>query len=362
MAQQFKISNDSGKNAKSLVVEFKITRTTIKGIELAPSDIKMQFHLLGSNVAQIDFLNQLVTPNEQLAIIVHYEGEPLQLEVLHWKQNSDIDSSFKILTVNKNIEEENNLLRRHLKRLDFIETLQDPIEKKYHSFFADLDYQTNPPLVAQNPNLTTQEKKKRTAIITRTIGVLAQRVDQRRLYGKINQIPPQQDLLNSQDINDVSYISDLQMAIYKAHFGNPLDSSDFGKAFEMFANGELRINPPKDGYWNSEPDSAFEFFFAEFGWLAIDNNSNEQDWGVLIGQLVKSQRIMMIVYQPRKSAPYYFDDYSSDNFDNTKQVNEAFKQNLRQEFLNKTPNEVRLAMGQNAFIAFPLGFKPQNIV
>lgn len=362
MTQQFKISNDSGKDAKSLVIEFKITRTTIQSIELAPIDLKMRFHLLGNNVAQIDFLNRLVTPDEELAVIVNYEGEPLQVEVLHWKQNSGIDSSFEMLTVNKNIGEENNLLRRHLKRLDFIETLQDPIEKKYHSFFADLDYQTNPPLVAQNPNLTTQEKKKRTAIIMRTVGVLAQRVDKRRFYGKTNQIPPQQELPNSQDINDVKYISDLQMGIYKLHFGNPLDSSDFGKAFEMFTNGELRINPPQDGYWNSEPDSAFEFFFAEFGWLAIDNNSNKQDWEALIGQLVKSQRIMMIVYQPHKAAPYYFDDYSSDNFDNTKQVNEAFKQNLRQEFLNKTLDENRLAMGQNAFKAFPLGFKPQNIV
>ncbi len=362
MAQQFKISNDSGINAKSLVIEFKITRTVIQDIQITPSDLKTKFQLLGVNVAQIDFLNRLVLNKEQIAVIVHYEGEPLQIEALHWKERSDIDTSFEMLTINKNLGEENNLLKRHLKRLEFIANIHDPTEKKYHAFYADLDYHTNPPLVAQNPSITPQEKKKRTAIIMRTVGVLAPRVDKRRVYGKTNQIPPQQELPNSQDINDVHYISDLQMGIYKKHFGDPLDANVFGQAFEMFTNGELRVDPAQDGYWNSEPDSAFEFFFGEFGWLAIDNNSNLNDWSPIIGNLVKSQRIMMRVYQPHKPAPYYFDDYSSANFDKTKQVDATFKQNLRQEFQNKTLDELRLAMGQNAFNAFPLGFKPQNIV
>ncbi len=361
MAQQFKITNDSGKDAKSLVIEFKITRTIIQDIQTTPVDLKTTFHLLGTNVTQVDFLNRLVIANEQIAVIVHYEGEPLQIEALHWKESADIDSSFEMLTINKNLGEENNLLRRHLKRLEFIQTIQNPTEKKYHSFYADLDYQTNSPLVAQNPSLSLQERKKRTAIIMRTVGVLAQRVDKRRIYGKTNQIPPQQQLPKSQDINDVNYISDLQIGIYKKHFGNTLDAKDFGQAFEMFTNGELRIDPPQDGYWNSEPDSAFEFFFAEFGWLAIDNNSNVQDWTPLMGNLVKSERIMMQVYQPHKPAPYYFDDYSSANFDKTKQVDANFIQSLRQEFQGKTLDEIRLAMGQNVFNAFPLGFKPQNI-
>ena len=155
----------------------------------------------------------------------------------------------------------------------------------------------------------------------------------------------------------VGYLSELQLRIMREYLPDSdrgIDAAALTEAFEMFTNGELRVEVA-NSVWNSEPDSAFEFSFAEFAFVAIEKQIDAKEWGSLLHGLVMSQEIFTRTYEPDLPPPFYYDDYHSRNFAPEKQVNAAFKRQLRAEYEGKNPAELAEQAGKNAFAAFPAG-------
>ena len=125
-----------------------------------------------------------------------------------------------------------------------------------------------------------------------------------------------------------------------------IDVAAFTEAFEMFANGELRVEVA-DSVWNGEPDSAFEFSFAEFAFVAIENNVDAEEWSSLLNALVMSQEIFTPAYRPDLPEPFFFSDYHSTNFAPEKQVDTTFKQQLRAQYEGKDVDGLAQQAGNN---------------
>jgi hypothetical protein len=159
------------------------------------------------------------------------------------------------------------------------------------------------------------------------------------------------------DVSGLDYLSKLQLGIMREYLpdgDDVIDLEAFTEAFEMFANGELRVEVV-NGVWNGEPDSAFEFSFAEFAFVAIENNIDDEEWSSLVIALVMSQEIFTQTYKPDLPPPFFYSDYHSTNFAPEKQVDMLFKQQLRAEYEGKSVDELAEQAGRNAFDAFPAG-------
>ncbi len=71
-----------------------------------------------------------------------------------------------------------------------------------------------------------------------------------------------------------------------------------------------------------------------------------------------SQEIFTQTYKPDRPdqpPPFFYRDYHSTNFASEKQVNAAFKQQLRDKYEGKSLAELEEQAGENAFAAFPAG-------
>ncbi len=159
------------------------------------------------------------------------------------------------------------------------------------------------------------------------------------------------------EVSWVEYLSDLQLGIMQQYLPNGYQDTDmaaFTEAFEMFTNGELRVEVV-GGVWNSEPDSAFEFSFAEFAFVAIENSVHVGEWSSLLNALVMSQEIFTQAYRPDLPPPFFYSDYRSTNFAPEKRVDATFKRQLRERYEGKSADELTEQAGKNAFAAFPAG-------
>jgi hypothetical protein len=188
-------------------------------------------------------------------------------------------------------------------------------------------------------------------LIIKIAGILAERVQLRGARSFFEGgIPSTEELIaiGGASRDEVQYLSNLQLAIYRRNYGSPTDYSAVGIAFASFANGEMRF---VGGVRNAEPDSAFEFSFAEFALTAIDFGVDVSEWTALLPQLAKSQRVFMEVYRPANPQPTYR-EWLAENFDETRQVDEAFKGQLQEEFAGLSTQQIAEKVGQNAARAF----------
>jgi hypothetical protein len=75
----------------------------------------------------------------------------------------------------------------------------------------------------------------------------------------------------------------------------------------------------------------------------------------LLNALVMSQEIFTRAYRPDLPAPFFFGDYHSTNFAPDKQVDAAFKRQLRATYEGKDVDGLAQQAWKNAFAAFPAG-------
>lgn len=92
-------------------------------------------------------------------------------------------------------------------------------------------------------------------------------------------------------------LSKAQLALFREFFpdgAGGISLDDFRRAFEQFANGELR----KANEGLREPDGGFFFLFAEFAFLCVDSQIDDADWTKLLRVFVQTQEIFMHIYRP----------------------------------------------------------------
>ena len=153
------------------------------------------------------------------------------------------------------------------------------------------------------------------------------------------------------DSGALGRLSKLQLDIMKDHFKDSAGSLDFAKlqlAFEMFANGELRI---KGAEGSREMDQMNQWFLWKcFANIAIESNIDKSSWEKLIHSLEKSKEIYRRVYPPKTGAkdagprgelanPEGSESRAS-RFDETKQLKEDEKKKLRDEIDKLSVSEV----------------------
>jgi hypothetical protein len=66
-----------------------------------------------------------------------------------------------------------------------------------------------------------------------------------------------------------------------------------------------------------------------------------------------SQEIFTQTYKPDRPPPFSYSDYHSTNFAPEKQVDQAFKRQLRAEYEGKSVDELADQTSKNALDAFP---------
>ena len=370
MEQSYTQPNQSGSNVQGLRLLFRLTRSRIKAIRVEglPEGVqiaKETFFQLGAEVVWDSALPDAI----EVTATVEYEGEPLVLTDFVWITEGAQDNVLISLAKSVDPLTEGQLANNPLEtviedpvrlfraRRDVIERIVDPKLKKYHLFYWHYDRETHPQLIPDNPDIPEDEKPKRRSIIIQTAPVLSRRVSERAAIAQNGRTPQAGELTPVPDVAGLDYLSKLQLGIMREYLPDADDGIDveaFTEAFQMFTNGELRVEVV-NGVWNSEPDSAYEFSFAEFAFAAIENNIDAEEWSSLVNALVMSQEIFTRTYKPDLPPPFFYSDYHSTNFAPEKQVDTPFKQQLRAEYEGKSSGELAEQAGKNAFDAFPAG-------
>ena len=370
MEQSYKQANESGANALGLRLLFRLTRSQIRGITVeglpqGTQVAKKSLFQLGAEV----LWDSTVPESTEVTATVEYEGEPLVLTDFVWitegpQDNVLIDVAKPVDPLKEGQLANNPLetviedpVRLFAARREAIERTVDPEVKRYQLYFWHYDHETHPRLILENPDIPEEEKAKRRSIIVQTAPILSRRVLERARIAETGGTPDPGELPQVPDVSWVEYLSDLQLGIMQQYLPDGYQDTDvaaFAEAFEMFTNGELRVEVV-DSVWNGEPDSAFEFSFAEFAFVAIEKSVDVDEWSSLLNALVMSQEIFTRAYTPDLPPPFFYSDYRSTNFAPEKQVDTTFKRELREQYGCKSVDELTEQAGKNALAAFPAG-------
>jgi hypothetical protein len=158
---------------------------------------------------------------------------------------------------------------------------------------------------------------------------------------------------------DVEHVSKMMLELATKYFADAsgrISLDRFSEAFEMFANGELRLQLPSFGVWSNQPSSGYYFYFAELAFLAIECDIQAEEWGRLLKVLVRTQEIYCTAYSPGKGldpADRKLWDYKACNFHERKQLDASAKAALRTTYAAITGSEalsVRSAKNAKDFV------------
>jgi len=140
-------------------------------------------------------------------------------------------------------------------------------------------------------------------------------------------------------------VSDLFLSLVFKYFrapGRGLDLESFEDAFEMFANGELRLELPS-GAWTTQPSSGYYFYFAEFALTCAMAGIETGLWTRLANCQVRTQRIFCKVYEPSAPPPWDLAHYKADDYDAARTFTRVEKAELARLFLGKSLEELCIA-------------------
>jgi hypothetical protein len=155
------------------------------------------------------------------------------------------------------------------------------------------------------------------AAIASTLSRLEGRLKQRvALHPAVPHFDPYDPENEEEAWRDTRELSTLQLNLLK---GRTL--AELGAAFEMFANGSLRVQLDNLAI-AAQPSSGFYFFFGEFALLAMDNKVNTRSWKNRARFMLRTQRVFAETYaDPNVSGPARtLDSYTSLNFCGSKVI------------------------------------------
>jgi len=227
----------------------------------------------------------------------------------------------------------------------------------FKAFFAEYDRRSSPDPtlgVPANPRMSADEKRDRLIDVRAIIPVLLQRRDARAVVALSGRLPSEPALTGSL-LAAARRLSAVQLALYREFFpdgAGGIRFAVFQRAFEQFANGELRDAASRNGV--GEPDSGFYFLFAEFAFLCIASGIDSALWLKALRSFVKTQEIFIPVYRSARIAPpgggpatRSLDSFSFRNFDPASQSSERRKAQLRAKYDRQNLAMLRRAARDN---------------
>ncbi|MDN3015697.1 hypothetical protein PH210_05670 [Paenibacillus sp. BSR1-1] len=232
------------------------------------------------------------------------------------------------------------LLQNSIKNLDFSIV-------QFQEFFEEYENQFHPMLINNNIQLSKEEKTRRIQVINDVYTILLARLLKRGLASKEGGRIPKHTELPNAAIDDIQYLSNKLLQLYKEFFNGFHDQSNFHRfheCYELFSNGEIRgTKYPGQG----QPDSSDEFLFSEFAIQAIELNIDVEIWCELLKTFVKSQEIFIQVYRPKGIEVPTLEDYTFSNFQYFKQVSQNEKERLRKKYDKMSFYELIQAYSRN---------------
>lgn len=333
LRQVFLLPNHLPGNATGVRVFFTASRTRIgdAGVLGLPRDTSFtrEFSNFGVDVRWENAL----APQREIEFWVEVEGEPLTIAQTVWRDEHDAfvpgagllgDHAAAVVAASSSIRDLEAFVHA-LFVARCVLARNHPVHRarKYAEFFCEMDLHTNIKLLGYS-GLPPAAMKRRAFVVSQTEPVLFSRMRQRR-FGQALDPPPARDY--------VEHISSVLLGIYRKHLSNRdggIDLEEVWTAFEMFANGELRVPEADDFPWNSEPDSAALFCFAEFGFMAAELQVDVEEWLQILPSQVAMQQIYMAAYRPKGAST--FGSYLRTNWAKEKMVGPKRKAELRAHF------------------------------
>jgi hypothetical protein len=152
---------------------------------------------------------------------------------------------------------------------------------------------------------------------------LRRRVRYRAMIGRIDEDRTGDELTSPPPAlrRSVEKLSKMQLQLVDACFqgsDGKFDGERFHRAFQAFANGELRhpVRIPGTAdveFFVTQPSSAYYLFFAEFAFLACECKVDEKRWSELANAMTYTQRIFAKAYSPSHRGAR-FRDFVATNF------------------------------------------------
>ena len=213
----------------------------------------------------------------------------------------------------------------------------------YRKYFRDLDASSSPPIIKY---LTRDPHDPMLAAVGGLMTGLKNRL-RHRLRAGAGKSPCPSLRLDEQDEQWGEMVSNTMLGLAREHFRSQqhqaFDLAMFEDAFEMFANGELRLRLPSLP-WTTQPSSGAFFLFAEFALLAISipclSKTDRDLWKSMLPTLVRCQRIFVRVYPTAEPSKAVFDSYSACHYSPLGVFSSLEKRALRECFASMTVEQL----------------------
>jgi len=228
-------------------------------------------------------------------------------------------------------------------------------------FFEEYDRRSLDTEVDANPSMTPDERTKRNTDVATMAATLFARRDARASAALLGSVPPPAPATGSLAAI-AGRLATLQIELFRQCLpdgAGGISAANFQRCFEVFANGELRLN--RDGL--REPDGSAYFLFAEFAFLCIDSNIGAAMWTSLLKVFVQTQEIFIHVYRPGSHPPpppvtdpapppfcvqnRGLKDFNWRNFKSAGQSNAARKRDLQAKYAPMDLNGLKQAAAEN---------------
>ena len=230
---------------------------------------------------------------------------------------------------------------------------------QYRWFFFDLDRRTDMKLAevylpAVDPDAWVQLKRHLDPAMRALGQRIAHRYDEYGLDPFRYSVPTYSEAARYA----IEHFSQELLGVFFRHFSTTsglLDLDSIEEAFEMFSNGELRLQLPELA-WTTQPSSGFYVYFAEFSQLATELNMEARHWSRLVNVFVRTQRIYCDVYVPKSADPQpKLTSYWACGYEAKREFPCSRKAKLRREFRDLSFLDLCLAAAHHTREFFPGG-------
>jgi hypothetical protein len=357
--------------ARGLRVFFVVSRTTVKWWELRGLPEVNSIRVARSRHGMDMRWNTPLPRGGYVDLILGFRGEPREVAKVVWFDGEGAvpapDAQPHLLSAFQTagdftMDPNHRARAMFMARGAIIQAHPDPVFRDTAGFFYDLDVNTNGALLSRAP-ITAGEMQLRRGRITSMEILLERRVKGRRAWAAVGKPGPAEGLGPGRP-EAVAHISGVMLSLYRKHLSrdSKLDTDLIWDVFGKFANGELRIKGAGEKDWNSEPNGAMVFCFAEFAFMAIDaieklktpdaeHRASLADWKVILPSHVAIQQIYMRTYRP-PSGSLTWKAYQTDNYETNTPVDQPFKDALRADLSGRSVDDLKVIAGQNALEAF----------